>query len=127
MKKSISIIGATLFVVAITLSSCGGDEEKDKENPPSNTGNTGNIKNIDLNDVNKLIDQSQEMLNTINNMDLDNEFLLKPGRIHPKKSLFLVYGITESISWYTLRGISIDILEPLKTSPDITKLSESVC
>lgn len=36
-KKSISIIGDTLFVVAITLSSCDRDEEKDKENPASNT------------------------------------------------------------------------------------------
>ena len=81
MKKSISILGASLFVFSLIFSSCGGDGGEDKDS----SVNTDNTDDINIDDVNTLIDQGQgilnildqgqEIYNTVNDMDedIDNE------------------------------------------------------
>jgi len=94
MKKLMSILGSSLFVFALTFSSCGGDggqdevpRDKAKEQENSGNGDDMNIDGDDMNidDINTLIDQGQDILNIldqgqeiyniVNDMDedIDNE------------------------------------------------------
>ena len=94
MKKSMSILGSSLFVFALTFSSCDGDGGQDEGDDGSKLIQTIDDMTIDdmtiddmtiddmtIDDVNTLIDQGQDILNildqgqeiynTVN--DIDNE------------------------------------------------------
>ena len=84
MKKSMSILGSSLFVFALTFSSCDEDRGKD-EDPSAKTEIDDMIDDMTIDDVNTLIDQGQgilnildqgqEIYNTVNDIDedIDNE------------------------------------------------------
>ena len=78
MKKSMSILGSSLFVFALTFSSCDEDGGQD-EDPSVKT----EIDDMTIDDMNTLIDQGQgilnildqgqEIYNTVNDIDEDND------------------------------------------------------
>ena len=84
MKKSMSILGSSLFVFALTFSSCDEDGGQD-EDPSVKTEIDDMMDDMTIDDVNTLIDQGQgilnildqgqEIYNTVNDIDedIDNE------------------------------------------------------
>ena len=87
MKKSMSILGSSLFVFALTFSSCdedgGQDEDPSVKTEIDDMTIDDMIDDMTIDDVNTLIDQGQgilnildqgqEIYNTVNDIDEDEE------------------------------------------------------
>ena len=77
MKKLMTIFGAILLVFALTISlfSCGDDKKDDDDNTTvsDDVNLNDDAGDINIDDVNKLIDTYQDVLTTVDEMNLDSD------------------------------------------------------